>query len=97
MLNTVIYFYLLVPEILAENISMVYNNAMLQGVCSYAMKIVKVIALFKRGIKANPNNHRPISLLSHFDKIFEKLLYKRLVVFLEHKQILYCHQYGFRK
>ena len=36
-------------------------------------------------------------MLSHFDKIFEKILCKRLVAFLEYKQILYCHQYGFRK
>ena len=35
-------------------------------------------------------------LLSHFDKIFEIILCKRLIAFLERKQILYCHQYGFR-
>ena len=61
------------------------------------MKIAKVIALFKGGIKSNPNNYGPISLLSHFDKIFEKHLCNRLVAFLEQKQILYCHQYGFWK
>ena len=87
----------LCPEIFAENLSRIYNNAMIQGVYPNAMKIAKVIALFKSGIKANPNNYRPISLLSHFDKIFEKILCKRLVAFLEYKQILYCHQYGFRK
>ena len=86
----------LCPEIFAENISMIYNNALIQGVYPNAMKITKVIALFKSGINANPNNYRPISLLSHFDKIFEKMLCKRLVA-LEYQQILYCHQYGFRK
>ena len=40
---------------------------------------VSLIPLFKSGIKANPNNYRPISLLSHFDQIFEKILWKRLV------------------
>ena len=39
----------------------------------------------------------PMNLLSHFDKIFEKNVCKRLVAFLEQKQILYCHQNGFRK
>ena len=70
---------------------------MLQGVYPNAMEIAKVIALFKSRIKANPNNYRPISLLSHFDKIFEKILCERLAAFLEHKQILHFHQYGFRK
>ena len=52
------------------------------------MKIAKVIALFKGGIKSNPNNYRPISLLSHFDEIFVKILCKRLVTFLEQIQPL---------
>ena len=61
------------------------------------MKIAKVITLFKGGIKSNPNNCRPISLHSHFDEIFKKNLCKRLFAFLEQKQILFCHQNGFRK
>ena len=87
----------LCPEVFAENLSKIFNNAILRGAYPDALKIAKIIALFKSGTKANPNNYRPISLLSHFDKIFEKILCKRLVAFLEQKQILNCHQYGFRK
>ena len=43
------------------------------------------------------NNYRPVSLLSIFSKIFEKMMYKRLVEFLEKQQILYSKQFGFRK
>ena len=43
------------------------------------------------------NNYRPISLLSIFDKIIEKLMHKRLYNFLEINNILYEKQYGFRK
>ena len=43
------------------------------------------------------NNYRPISLLSIFDKIIEKLMHKRLYNFLEDNNILYEKQYGFRK
>ena len=73
----------LCPEIFAENLSKLFNNSISQGIYPNAMKIAKVIALFKSGIKANPNNYRPISLLSHFDKIFEKILCKSLIAFLE--------------
>ena len=59
------------------------------------LKIAKVIALFKKGQKSQLNNYRPISLLSCFNKMFEKILSKRQVKFLE--IILFKYQYGFRK
>ena len=39
----------------------------------------------------------PISLLSIFDKIIEKLVHKRLYNFLLEHCILYQNQFGFRK
>ncbi len=42
------------------------------------------------------SNYRPISLLSVFSKISEKLMYKRLYNFLEVHKILYNLQFGFR-
>ena len=53
------------------------------------LKITKVIALFKKGQKTQPNNYRPISLLSCFNKIFDKILSKRLVKFLGINKILF--------
>ena len=51
------------------------------------LKIAKVIALFKKGQKTQPTNYRPISLSSCFNKMFEKILSKRLVKFLEINKI----------
>ena len=42
------------------------------------LKIVKVIPIHKGGSTDDMNNYRPISLLFVFDKIMEKLMYKRL-------------------
>ena len=61
------------------------------------MKIAKVIPLHKGGSTEQVNNFRPISLLSIFDKIIEKLMHKRLYHFLEVHKILYENQFGFRK
>ena len=43
------------------------------------------------------NNYRPISLLSIFDKIMEKIMHKRLYNFLKENNILYNKQYDSRK
>ena len=46
------------------------------------MKITKVIPIFKSGDKSQFNNYRPISVLSQFSKIFEKLFYERLKTYI---------------
>ena len=87
----------LCSEIFASNLSKIYNWGIENGTYPEELKIAKVIALYKKGVKYDPYNYRPISLLSLFDKILEKILCRRLVTFLEHNKILYCYQYGFRK
>ena len=53
--------------------------------------------LHKGGSTLDLNIFRPISLLSIFDKIIEKLMHIRLYEFLETNKILNDNQYGFRK
>ena len=90
-------FVKLCPEIFAMNLAKIYNWGIENGKYLDYLKIAKVIALYKKGVKFDPNNYRPISNLSLFAKIFEKILFRRLVSFLEQNKILYCYQYGFRK
>jgi len=52
--------------------------------------------IYKSGDKSSPSNYRPISLLAVFSKIFEKVLYNRLIDHLHSNVILNKHQYGFR-
>ena len=61
------------------------------------LKIAKVIPVFKGGEFTDPNNYRPISLLSIFDKLLEKVMYKRISCFLSKHKILYKFQFGFTK
>jgi len=39
------------------------------------LKIAKVVPIFKSGDSEMPTNYRPISVPTHFLKIFEKVLY----------------------
>ena len=43
------------------------------------------------------DNYRPISLLSIFNKIFDKIVHRNLMQFLERHSILFMHQFGYRK
>ena len=59
------------------------NESFTTGIFPDKLKVAKVTALHKKGASDNPSNHRPISLLSIFSKIFEKIMYKRPYTLLE--------------
>ena len=42
------------------------------------------------------NNYRPISFLSVFNRILERLVYNKLINFIEKMNIIYAKQFGFR-
>src|SRR6266496_1964394 len=62
-----------------------------------AMNVAKVIPLFKKGDSTSPGNYRPISLLSFFSKLLEKIIFNRMYCFLSKNNSLYQYQFGFRK
>jgi len=58
---------------------------------------IAVIPVHKKDSVTCMNNYQPISLLSIFNKILEKLVYKRLITFIDKYNILYDKQFGFRR
>ena len=87
----------LCPEVFAVNLTKIYNQSIEKGEYPKEMKIAKVIALYKKGEHHLPDNYRPISLLSCFNKLFEKFIGRQLVEYIENNNILYDFQFGFRK
>ena len=81
----------------ADLLSNIYNEILTTGIYPNCLKIAKVVPVFKSGNSSIINNYRPISTLSVFDKIFEKLIASRLTDFLNNRNFLYSFQYGFRK
>ena len=82
---------------IADPLAHIYNLSFASGVVPDSLKLAKVIPIFKKGDRNQPGNYRPISLLTVFDKILEKLMSKRLCTFLQLHHILYDFQFGFRK
>lgn len=60
------------------------------------MKTAKVIPLYKDRDRKQFTNYRPVSLLSQFSKILEKLFASRLENFIDKYDPLADCQYGFR-
>ena len=82
---------------IAEPISAIINVSLADGVFPDGMKTAKVCPIFKSEIKNDVANYRPISILTTFSKIFEKIIANRLISFIDKNNILTSSQYGFRK
>ena len=73
-----------------------YNWSFQCGIVPDKFKVARVIPIFKSGDQTCLGNYRPISLLSLFNKILEKLMYRRLISYIEKKNILFQNQFGFQ-
>lgn len=82
---------------ISKPLEIIFNKSILEGKIPKEMKIAIVTPIYKAKRKTDPCNYRPVSLLTTFSKILEKIIYKRLYYFLEINDILYNSQYGFKR
>ena len=75
----------------------IMNLSFQQGIFPNELKIAKVFPLYKANDPMKFSNYRLISLLSVYSRLFEKIMYNRLLDFLNKYHILYKYQFGFRK
>jgi hypothetical protein len=61
------------------------------------LKIEKIGPVYKKGNRHEIGNYRPISVMSIFLKIFEKIVYNRFVSFIIKFKILKEYHYEFQK
>ena len=87
-ISKLLYLYITVAKLV--------NMSFEQGIFPTAMKIAKVIPIYKGKSKELFTHYRPISLLSNVSKVLEKVMHKRLYAFMEKHQMLYRNQFGFR-
>ena len=77
-------------------LSKLVNLCFVTGTFPELLKLAKVQPLHKKDSKLNYLNYRPISLLSVFSKIYEKLIYTRIYSYLDRNKLIYSKQFGFR-
>ena len=74
----------------------IFSQSFATGLVPSKFKIAKVIPLYKSGDCLDMSNYRPISLLSTFSKILEKLVHTRLYDYLDSNNLISQNQFGFR-
>ena len=88
----------LIKEDIAEPLADLINLSFTTGIYIEKLKISKIIPIYKeKGDELLSQNYRPISLLSNINKIFEKIMHKRLYSFMEKQGAIFEKQFGFRK
>ena len=83
-------------HIISLALSIILNQCIFYGVFPNKLKVAKVIPIYKSGCPNEPGNYRPISLLSCTSKIFERVIFNRMVSFLERNNLIISTQFGFR-
>src|SRR5579872_4259059 len=82
---------------IAEPLSRIITMCIDSAIFPDKTKIAKVCPIYKAGGKNEFMNYRPISILTSFSKVFERVISNRLSSYLEKNNILAKSQYGFRK
>ena len=82
-------------------LSYLFNLSFQTGYVPKQFKIAKVIPIYKLNTfdkedMSSFSNYRPISLLSSFGKLLEKIVSKQMFGYLSKYEVLFNHQYGFR-
>ena len=90
-------FLTISASVIAEPSSRLFNLSITSGQYPDSLKIAKVLPIFKKGEHTDMNNYRPISILTHINKIFEQLICKQMKSFLTKHNVYYDYQYGFRE
>ena len=83
-------------NVLSSPLAGLINFSVQTGKYPSKLKHAKIIPVYKGEDETDPSNYRSISLLSVFNRIFEKIMHNRLKSYIEDNELLYKAQYGFR-
>ena len=77
-------------------LKLIFNRSLTDGIVPDALKIAKVVPIYKKESPEEFGNYRPVSVLPCLSKILERIVHDRCCNFLDAKEILYKRQYVFR-
>ena len=77
---------ILCDESVVLPLKIIFENILKNSIYPETWKFANVTPIFKKGNKQLIKNYRPISLLPICGKIFEKIIFKNLYIYLNENQ-----------
>ena len=87
----------IIKDNISQSLTIILNQKLTSGIFLDALKLSKVVPLFKKGDSSLFVNYRPISLLQTISNIFEKVIHDQMYEYSNKLNLLAGQQYGFRK
>ena len=81
---------------LAPTLKVMFSQSRTHGFIPSSLKRAAITPVFKSGTKTSPSNYRPISLTSTIIKVFERIIRKQVIAFMNRQGHLNNTQHGFR-
>jgi Notch-like protein len=81
---------------ISTHLNYLSNGVSFEGIFPDRLKYATIVLVYKKGDRNILTNHGPISILTSFNKIFDKVMYDMLIKHLNKNNILSNHQFGFR-
>ena len=82
---------------IVRGLATIFNSSLQFGIFHNTWKLVKVTPIFKLGSQTDANNYKPISVISVFSKILERIVHDQMYAYLRSSEILAINQSAFQK
>ena len=81
---------------ICKPLSITFKDCLNEGKFPHEWKKANVVPVYNKGNKHSLENYRPISLLPICSKIFERLIYNEMFIFVTKNNLISRNQSGFR-
>ena len=84
-------------DLVAKSLAMILNSSLENGIFPDIWKLARVTPIIKSRVKKEVNNYRPISIISVFSRILERIVHDQILNFILENNFLTKDQSAFRK
>ena len=83
-------------DLISKPLTLIFNSSLWKGIFPDVWKLARVTPIFKSGSKSVANNYRPISVISVFSRILERLVHDQVYEYLKVNKVLTMSQSAFQ-